>query len=72
MCLRSPQNESYFLAETRFFAGAPDIFASFRQNYLHISLFYCVFAANLALRMVAIATKFEPNSMLWIYKETTM
>jgi len=27
------------------------------------------FAANFALRMVAIATKFEPNSMLWIYKE---
>ena len=42
------------------------------QNYLHMSEFYCTFAANFALRMVAIATKFEQNSMLWIYKETTM
>lgn len=34
---------------------------------LHISKKSCTFAQNFALRMVAIATKFEPNSMLWIY-----
>ena len=40
--------------------------------FLHISKKNSTFAANFALRIVAIATKFEPNSMLWIYKETTM
>lgn len=72
MCLRSPHNESNFLAETRFFAGTPDIFASFLPKLLRNSEKSSIFAANFALRMVAIATKFEPNSMLWIYKETTM
>lgn len=44
MCLRSPHNESNFLAETRFFAGSPDSFASFFTKtlaYIKNLLYLC-------------------------------
>ena len=46
MCLRSPHNKSNFLAETRFFAGAPDSFASFCPKQTNYASLFDFFRSN--------------------------
>ena len=72
MCLRSPHKESNFLAETRFFAGAPDSFAGFFTKtlaYVQNLLYLC---SGFQSENGRNCDKIRNISTLWIYKETSM